>query len=161
MRRILLSLATLLICSGSVTSSVWAGGSTSEHTIIAPEEMKWGAGPNALPPGAEAVVLYGDPSKEGLFALRVKVPKGYHIPPHSHSKPEIVTVISGEARLGMGDNADEARTRKMGQGSFMAMPPGTTHYVYVDQDTVVQLNSVGPWEVNYVNPKDDPRQKTQ
>jgi hypothetical protein len=49
----------------------------------------------------------------------------------------------------------------MGQGSFMAMPPGTTHFVYADQETVVQLNSVGPWEVKYVNPKDDPRQKTQ
>ena len=43
----------------------------------------------------------------------------------------------------------------------MAMSPGTTHYVYVDQETVVQLNGVGPWEVKYVNLKDDPRQKTQ
>jgi quercetin dioxygenase-like cupin family protein len=160
MKRVLLSLATLLICSGSLVSSVSAG-SKSEHTIIAPEEMKWGSGPEALPPGAEAVVLYGDPSKEGLFALRLKVPKGYHIPPHSHAKPEIVTVISGEARLGMGDTADEAKTQKLGQGSFMAMPPETKHYVYVDQETVVQLNSVGPWEVNYVNPKDDPRQKAE
>ena len=87
MRRVLLSLATLLICGGSLASSAWAGA-TSEHTIIAPEEMKWGAGPAALPPGAEAVVLYGDPSKEGLFAMRIKVPRGYRIPPHSHSKPE-------------------------------------------------------------------------
>jgi len=70
-------------------------------------------------------------------------------------------VISGEARLGMGDTADETKTRKMGQGSFMAMPPGTTHFVYADQETVVQLNSVGPWEVKYLNPKDDPREKTQ
>jgi len=160
MRRVLLSLATLLICGGTLASSAWAGA-TSEHTIIAPEDMRWGAGPAALPPGAETVVLYGDPSKEGLFAMRIKVPKGYHIPPHSHSKPEIVTVISGEARLGMGNTADETKTRKMGQGSFMAMPPGTTHFVYADQETVVQLNSVGPWEVKYVNPKDDPRQKTQ
>jgi quercetin dioxygenase-like cupin family protein len=154
------SLMVCLIGSASLCSSGWAG-SASEHTVLAPEEMKWGAGPAALPAGAEAVVLYGDPSKEGLFAMRLKVPTGYHIPPHSHSKPEIVTVISGEARLGMGDTADEAKTHKMGQDSFMAMSPGTTHYVYVDQETVVQLNSVGPWEVKYVNPKDDPRQKTQ
>jgi len=26
---------------------------------------------------------------------------------------------------------------------------------------VIQLNSTGPWGINYVNPKDDPRQKTQ
>jgi quercetin dioxygenase-like cupin family protein len=156
--RSLLSVAAALIVGVSLYSSGWAG---SEHTILAPEEMKWGAGPQALPPGAEAVVLYGDPSKEGLFAMRLKVPKGYRIPPHSHSKPEVVTVISGQARLGMGDTADEAKSRKLGPGSFMAMPPGTTHFVYVDEETVVQLNTNGPWEVNYVNPKDDPRKKTQ
>jgi quercetin dioxygenase-like cupin family protein len=160
MRRSLLSLAAALIVSASLCSMGWAG-SASGHAVIAPEDIKWSAGPKALPPGAEAVVLYGDPSKEGLFAMRLKVPKGYRIPPHSHSKPEIVTVISGEARLGMGETADEAKTRKMSQGSFMAMPPGTTHYVYVDEETVVQLNTNGPWEVNYVNQKDDPRKKTQ
>ena len=160
MTRSSLSLAAILIVGASLCS-IGLAGSGSEHMIVAPEDMKWAAGPQALPPGAEAVVLYGDPSKEGLFAMRLKVPKGYRIPPHSHSKPEIVTVISGEARLGMGETADEAKAHKMRQGSFMAMPPGTTHYVFVDQETVVQLNTNGPWEVNYVNPKDGPRKKTQ
>lgn len=31
------------------------------------------------------------------------------------------------------------------------------HYVYTDQETVVQLNTVGPWGLTYVNPADDPR----
>ena len=157
MRRNLRFVAAVLIGGASVWSSAMAG-STSEHTILKPEEMKWEAGPAALPRGAETAVLYGDPSQEGLFALRIRVPAGYHIPPHSHSKPEIVTVISGEAQLGMGDHADEAKTHRMSQGSFMAMSPGTTHYVFADEETIVQLNSVGPWEVNYVNPKEDPRQ---
>ena len=43
----------------------------------------------------------------------------------------------------------------------MAMPPGMAHFVYVEEDTVIQLNSVGPWEINYINPTDDPRRKTQ
>jgi quercetin dioxygenase-like cupin family protein len=132
-----------------------------DHVIVNSEEIKWGAGPAALPHGAESVVLYGDPSNEGLFAMRVKVPKGYRIPPHTHSKPEIVTVISGATRLGMGETADEEKTQSFEQGGFMAMPPGTAHFVYVDEDTVIQLNSVGPWEINYINPADDPRQKTQ
>jgi quercetin dioxygenase-like cupin family protein len=150
--------AAALICAATISSAALAG---SEHKIIAPEEMEWKSGPEALPPRAQAVVLYGDPAKEGLFAMRVKVPKGYHIPPHTHSKPEIVTIISGEARLGMGETADEAQAQKMSEGSFMAMPPGTAHYVYVDEDSVVQLNSVGPWEVKYIDPKDDPRKATQ
>ncbi len=46
------------------------------HAIIAPDDIKWGPAPKALPPGAEAAVLFGDPSKEGLFALRVKFRQG-------------------------------------------------------------------------------------
>ena len=158
-----IALPTLMIAVVALAgvASTAPAETMDEHKIVPAQEIKWGPGPAALPPGAQAAALWGDSSKEGLYVTRVKFPQGYHIPPHSHSKPEIVTVISGEARLGMGETADEAKARKMSQGSFMAMPPGTTHYVYVDQETVVQLNSVGPWEVNYVNPKDDPRHETQ
>jgi hypothetical protein len=51
------------------------------HTIVPPQEIKWGAAPAMLPPGAEAAVLFGDPSKEGLFVLRLKFPAGYRVPP--------------------------------------------------------------------------------
>jgi quercetin dioxygenase-like cupin family protein len=46
-----------------------------------------------------------------MFAFRLKLPKGYHIPPHTHPKPEIVTVLSGTARLGMGTSADHGTCR--------------------------------------------------
>jgi quercetin dioxygenase-like cupin family protein len=132
-----------------------------DHTIVAADAVKWQAAPPTLPPGAQSAVLYGDPTKEGLFAMRLKLPKGYHIPPHTHPKPEVVTIISGAGRLGMGETADEKKTESLSAGSFIALPPGMAHYVYAGEETVVQLNSIGPWEVNYVNPKDDPRKKTQ
>jgi quercetin dioxygenase-like cupin family protein len=69
------------------------------HKIVSPQDIKWGPAPASLPPGAELAVLYGDPSKEGEFAMRLKGAKGYHIAPHTHPKPEIVTVISGTVRL--------------------------------------------------------------
>ena len=46
------------------------------HKIVPVQEIKWSPGPASIPPGAEAAVLYGDPGKEGLFALRLKLPKG-------------------------------------------------------------------------------------
>jgi hypothetical protein len=54
------------------------------HTIITADAVEWKAAPASLPAGAQAVVLYGDPAKEGLFAMRLKLPRGYHIPPHTH-----------------------------------------------------------------------------
>jgi len=127
------------------------------HTIIAPNDIKWGPAPKVLPPGAEAAVLFGDPSKEGLFALRLKLPAGYAIPPHTHPANEVVTVISGTSKLGMGEAADQSATTALPAGGFFALPPGTVHFVYFDEETVVQINTNGPWGLTYVNPKDDPR----
>jgi quercetin dioxygenase-like cupin family protein len=131
------------------------------HRIVSAQDIKWGPAPPSIPPGAQAAVLYGDPGKEGQFALRLKLPKGYHIPPHTHPKPEVVTVISGTFRLGMGKTADQSKGQALTAGSFFALEPGMEHFAYADEDTVVQLNSTGPWGLTYVNPKDDPRQKTQ
>jgi quercetin dioxygenase-like cupin family protein len=131
------------------------------HKIVSAQDIKWGPAPPSIPPGAQAAVLYGDPGKEGLFALRLKLPKGYHIPPHTHPKAEVVTVISGTFRLGMGKTADQSKAKALPAGSFFALEPGMEHFAYTDEETVVQLNASGPWGLTYVNPKDDPRQKTQ
>jgi quercetin dioxygenase-like cupin family protein len=138
-----------------------ASAQTDEHKLTTPQDLKWGPAPPSVPQGAQATVLYGDPSKDGLFAFRLKVPKDYHIPPHTHPKPEIVTVLSGAMRLGMGTTADRAKAQALPAGSFFALAPGSAHYVFADEETVIQVNSMGPWGINYVNPKDDPRQRTQ
>jgi quercetin dioxygenase-like cupin family protein len=128
------------------------------HTIIPPTEVEWKAGPPSLQPGAQSSVLYGDPSKEGVFVMRLKLPAGFRIAPHTHPNPEILTVISGGFHIGMGTGADEANAQRLGPGGFFAFDPGLAHYAHVEEDTVVQLSSTGPWTINYVEPSDDPRQ---
>src|SRR5262245_44325955 len=153
-----------MLISGAALAALFCGspaGAMDDHTILTPDEVKWGPAPPSIPKGAQAAAIYGDPSKDSLFALRLKMPKGYHIPPHTHPKPEVVTVISGTFRLGMGKTADQSKGQALTAGSFFALEPGMEHFAYADEDTVVQLNSTGPWGLTYVNPKDDPRQKTQ
>ena len=152
-----------LVAAGLVSAGVAAASAETAggHRLLPQAGLDWQAAPPSLPAGAEAVVLYGDPGAEGLFALRLRVPAGYHVPPHTHPKPEVVTVISGALRLGMGETADEAAASALAAGDFFAMEPGTAHYVYADEETVIQLNSNGPWTLDYVNPADDPRPRTQ
>jgi len=127
------------------------------HTMIVPDDVKWAAAPKMLPAGAEMAVLFGNPTKEGLFALRLKVPSGYAIAPHTHPADEVVTVISGTAMLGMGEAADRSATKALPAGSFFALPPDMAHFVYFDEETVVQVTTNGPWGLKYVNPSDDPQ----
>jgi quercetin dioxygenase-like cupin family protein len=136
-------------------------GTMDAHKVVAPQEIEWGPAPAVLPPGAQAAVLFGDPSKEGLFALRLKLPAGYRVPPHTHPVDEVVTVVSGTLALGMGESADKGKARPLPAGSFFALPPGMAHYVFIDEETVIQISTVGPWGLTYVNPKDDPRPKSQ
>ncbi|QGM46561.1 cupin domain-containing protein [Methylocystis heyeri] len=142
-------------------AAAWALPALAEtidvHKAFLPNEIDWSAAPPALPAGAESATLYGDPQKPGVFAMRLKLTKGYKIPPHMHKALELVTVISGQVRLGLGQAADLASVETLPAGGFSSMPPGVVHYVLVDQDAVVQVEGVGPFDVEYPNPKDDPR----
>ena len=99
------------------------------------------------------------PSHSLTYGPRSKLPKGYRVPPHTLSKAGLFTVISGTFHIGMGEKADPSKARAMPPGSFIALAPGTPHFVSVDEETVVQLNNIGPWEITYSDPKEDPRRK--
>ncbi len=125
--------------------------------MMSAADLKWGDGPPELPPGAKATVLEGDPAKEGYFALRLKMPAGYAIPPHLHPKDERVTVLEGTLQLGMGDKAEESKYQSFTPGSYLSMPAGMHHFAKAKTDVTIQLATNGPWGITYLNPADDPR----
>jgi quercetin dioxygenase-like cupin family protein len=127
--------------------------------MVAADEVKWGPGPPALPPGAQAAVLDGDPGKSGLFVIRVKFPDGYQVPPHSHPADEHVVVVSGTLMAALGDKVNPAEMHGVRAGGYAKMPARTNHYVRATGETIVQITAMGPFEVKYVNPGDDPRTK--
>ena len=130
-----------------------------EHVILTAADVKWGEAPPILPPGAKASLLDGDPKKEGVFILRLQLPSGWTLPPHFHPVDERVTVISGTFQLGLGDTFDETKMRDLPAGSFFSLPPKTHHFAKTRGETVIQINTVGPWALTYLNQDDDPRNK--
>jgi quercetin dioxygenase-like cupin family protein len=101
-------------------------------------------------------VLLGHPTKEGPFVLRLKFPAGFVIPPHQHSKDEFVTVISGRVLITSGQKVDKS-AQPLPAASFVHLPAGMPHYAWAEVESVVQINGVGPFDVKYLNPNDDPR----
>ena len=149
---------TLLVVSGQTVSEEPAG---HDARLYRNDQMNWIDGPKSLPPGARLAVLEGDPSKEGPFVMRLRLPDGYKIPAHTHPKTERLTVISGTFNIVMGETLDTKDARKMPAGSFGYWGAGMKHLVWADGETVVQLHGTGPWSIKYVNPADDPRNKTE
>ena len=134
---------SLLAAVAAILGLLTAPGALAQdaHKIVSVQEIKWVPAQPSVPPGAQVAVLYGDPSKEGMFSFRFKFPSGYIVPPHRHPQPEIATIISGTFRLGMAENSDKSKTHALPAGSFFAFSPGMAHFAFVDEDTVIQLNS--------------------
>ena len=128
--------------------------------VPASDDHEYGPAPDSLPPGAQLAVLHGNPAEEGMFIIRLRFPAGYAVPPHSHPSSEYVTVISGDASLGMGDRLDRSAAKALGPGGFVIAPAGMNHYAFTDKGATVQITAEGPFAVTYVNPADDPRNKT-
>lgn len=122
-------------------------------------DIAWKEAPASLPTGAKAAVIEGDPTKAGLFTMRLMFPAGYSIAPHYHGQIEHVTVISGKLFLGMGEKFDKMGGRELSAGDFAFMPKGMRHFAWTDGETVIQLHGTGPWTITYLNPQDDPRNK--
>ena len=127
--------------------------------VYVPSEIPWTAGPESLPPGAKVAILEGDPLKEGFFTMRLMLPDAYRVAPHWHPKVERLTIISGTLNLGTGDRFDATATKALPAGTYSSMPPRMTHFAWTTGETVLQLSSIGPWQVIYVDPADDPRNK--
>ena len=129
---------------------------TDDQVFINSGDIKWGAAPPTLPKGAKLAVLYGDPGKPGPFTLRLATPANYRIPPHWHSLTENLTVVSGALYLGMGDKLVAKDARALKAGGYHYLPAKMHHYAFTKTPTVIQVSGDGPFDINYLDPKDDP-----
>jgi quercetin dioxygenase-like cupin family protein len=150
---------TLMAAIGIAASALAQTSEKPEASIYESAQIKWQQGPAALPAGAKLAVLEGDPAKNGPFTMRLMMPDGYKIQPHTHPKVEHVTVIAGTFNLGMGEKFDESGGHEMPAGTFGFWPAGMKHFAWAKGETIIQLHGVGPWTINYLNPADDPRNK--
>jgi quercetin dioxygenase-like cupin family protein len=134
-----------------------------EHAQHAAKAAKltWGPAPPFLPAGAHFALVSGDPMKSGPFEIRLDLPDGYLIPPHTHPTAETVTVKSGHFVYGMGDKIDRKAEKTMTVGQSGTMPPNTAHWAHARGHTIVAVTGNGPFAITYVNPSDDPRKKAK
>ena len=127
------------------------------HIMVSAGDVAWGPASPRLPPGAQFAVLAGDPSKPGApYVFRARLPDGYSVPPHWHPMDENVTVVTGTFMLGFGERFDKTVMRALPAGSYAMLPKRRPHYNAVKGETILQFHGIGPYDIEYVNPADDP-----
>lgn len=149
-------LMTVLALGVSSIIIVQAQNEAGEHILVMPDDIEWQTGLPFLAPGAEFVILAGDP-EAGAFILRLKLPAGYEIPAHQHSAVKYLTVISGTLHLGMGDELDTSQGMSLPAGGFVVVPAGHNHYEWVEEETILQAHMTETFDIAYANPEHDPR----
>jgi hypothetical protein len=124
---------------------------------VLPEEIDWKPFA-AFPPSVRLAVVVGEPSREGPYTIRVKVPGGVKLMPHRHPEDRIYTVVSGIFYIGLGDEFDADKLQAYPPGAVIILPGSTSHFHWaLSGEYVSQVTAIGPLGLEYVNAKDDPR----
>jgi hypothetical protein len=154
----LIRLLTLALALAALGPSAALAESAEHMVIVTPADLKW-TDATSMPSGAKVAVIEGQQTKQPQYTLRIKFPADYKLPAHWHPAIERVTVISGTFNLGMGDKLDTEKTKALTPGSTAIIQPLTNHFAWTSEETVIQLHGVGPHDIHYVDPADDPRKK--
>ena len=137
--------ANIMFCSSILMSAFWGRNLAiaDDSTILKfPQEINYVASGK----GVETAVLYGDPSKPGLYVVRLKLPAGAKVMPHIHpGEARTMTVLSGTLYFGFGTEFDETKLKPYPAGTFFTELPTTPHFVAAKEGEVIfQATGIGP-----------------
>ncbi len=159
-RNIYIAALAALLCAAALVFTSRAQTASSAKHAFPPDAIPYDPAPASVPAGAQLAVLEGDPgAMTGDYTVRLKMPDAYRIAPHWHPNRENVTVISGTFKVGMGDRFDESKMGDFPAGSFAYVDPVMHHYAMASGEVVVQIHGASPFQINYINPDDDPSRK--
>lgn len=101
--------------------------------------------------GVQMTNLVGDPTKPGLYTVRVAIAAHTQAKPHIHRDNRSVTVVSGTWRMGYGAQADEKALKALPAGSVYTEPAGQAHFSQTgDEPVVILVTGYGPSDTKFV-----------
>ena len=81
--------------------------------------------------------------------------------PSRRSRPSSCSQeLSGAFFVGRRAKFDQGSGHELPVGAFVSIPPEHPHFAWsAGPETIVQVHGVGPTDIRFVNPADDPRKK--
>jgi uncharacterized RmlC-like cupin family protein len=126
------------------------------NEIAAKKSGGAGAGTSGVA-GIRTTVLLGDPTKPGLYTIRLSIPANTKIQAHTHRDNRSAIVMSGVWYFGYGHIANESATKALPPGSFYTEPGGVAHFALTKAaPVVVYITGFGPTNTVYLDTTNAP-----
>jgi len=107
-----------------------------------PKDIKWVENTAA---GSAQAILFGDPSKPGMYGVLTKWHAGHMSRPHFHPNDRYITVLSGTWWVNTGAKYDPDGMKPVPAGSFVTHTAKEIHYDGAkDAECVLQIVGMGP-----------------
>ena len=133
----------LALCFCLIVAPASAQTDAKGFVRMTPDQAEWKDVPGSH--GVKMAVISGDPSKAGLYVIRVKFPPGIMSAPHFHPEDRHAVVLKGTWYTGTDDSWDPDKTVALKPGSYMKHPAGAVHYDGAkDEEVIVQIAGYGP-----------------
>jgi uncharacterized RmlC-like cupin family protein len=101
--------------------------------------------------GIRTTILSGDPTKAGLYTIRLAVPGNMRIQAHVHRDERTAVVVSGQWSIGFGERFDESALKLLPPGSFYEEPGERPHFASTGAGPVViYISGVGPTDTRFL-----------
>ena len=134
----------LILTTSTVAWTATTYGQSSRPVVKLPNEIEFKA--PVSPAATQNAVVYGDPTKAGVYVQRTKFAPGMKVMPHWHPDEwRTAVVLSGTLYFGVGEQWDESKLKAYPMGTFYSEPPKTAHYVWAkDGEVIIQTTGMGP-----------------
>ena len=145
----------LCVISFLALSLLAAAQDTQVKRRLTPKEIEAlptenaGAGTSGLP-AVTTRVLFGDPTKPGLYTIELKVAPNSVIQAHTHRDTRTAVVISGLWHFGYGPKNEQALVKALPLGAFYTEPAGEWHFARTGPEgATVSITGYGPTDTAY------------
>jgi len=108
-----------------------------------------GAGTSGLP-AVTTRVLFGDPTKSGLYTIELRVAPNTVIQAHTHRDTRTSVVVNGLWYFGYGPKNEQALVKALPPGAFYTEPADESHFARTGPEgATVSITGYGPTDTVY------------
>lgn len=159
---VLAALIPIAACAQPTPSTKKATARTSDNlTIVTPGAESWQDPLVSLMVGNPSVraggiwhlaIIQGDPATAGrTYTMRLSCTDGARVAPNWNPERVNVTVLQGEAAVGIGSKWDDAALKDVPTEGFFSVAPHTAHFLKCKGDTILQVQGAAPYMLNFVS----------